>query len=109
MKQTPHTAFDTLQANPTSKALKSTTKTLQCESLHKIPHKATLSLAFACAFSTAAVAQIAESSVDSSQSPSYQTPQHHKRQRLQRHPKSQRLHLFASAGFGQSFSHCQRI
>lgn len=75
MKQTPHTAFDTLQARLTSKALKSTTKTLQRENSHKIPHKATLALAFSCAFSTAALAQIAESSVDSSQSANPQTPQ----------------------------------
>lgn len=74
MKQTPHTAFDTLQARLTSKALKSTTKTLQCKNSHKIPHKATLALAF-CAFSTAALAQIAESSVDSSQSTNPQAPQ----------------------------------
>lgn len=75
MKQTPHTASDTLQANLTSKALKSTIKTLQRKSSHKIPHKATLALAFSCAFSTATLAQIAESSVDSSQSANPQTPQ----------------------------------
>lgn len=75
MKQTPHTAFDTIQASHTSKALKSTTKTLQRENSHKIPHKATLALAFSCAFSTAALAQIAESSADSSQSANPQAPQ----------------------------------
>lgn len=75
MKQTPHTAFDALQATH-KQALKLTPpKTLQSKISHKIPHKATLSLAFVCAFSTVAVAQIVDSSTDSSQSPSSQTPQ----------------------------------
>lgn len=75
MKQTPHTAFDALQATH-KQAFKSTPpKTLQSKISHKIPHKSTLSLAFVCAFSTASLAQIVDSSVDSSKSPSSQTPQ----------------------------------
>lgn len=75
MKQTPHTAFDTLQATHKQAFKPTPLKTLQCENSHKIPHKATLALAFTCAFGTAALAQIAESSVDSSQSANPQTPQ----------------------------------
>lgn len=75
---TANTISSTFQATPLQKQTFQSTplKTLQRENSHKIPHKATLALAFTCAFSSAtAVAQIAESSVDSSQSPSSQTPQ----------------------------------
>lgn len=75
MKQTPHTAFDTLQATHKQAFKPTPLKTLQGKNSHKIPHKATLALAFICAFGTAALAQIAESSVDSSQSANPQTPQ----------------------------------
>lgn len=75
MKQTLHTAFDTLKATHKQAFKPTPLKTLQCKNSHKIPYKATLALAFACAFSTVALAQIAESSVDSSQSANPQAPQ----------------------------------
>lgn len=60
-----NSAFDTLQANLTSKVLQSTPpKSLQRKISRKISPK--VALAFACAFGTVAVAQIAESSIDSS-------------------------------------------
>lgn len=70
-----NTISSTFQATPLQKQTFQSTplKTLQRENSHKIPHKATLSLAFACAFSAVAVAQIADSSAESSQSASSKT------------------------------------